>query len=428
MSAVFDPQKEQAAHGIQKRQGAILYKNISQLCTCAGGRHRGAAMADAGIIRGGAFVAEGGVFTDVGTQAELERRHPGIPAVDCGGKLVTPGYIDSHTHLVFAGERSAEFAMRLQGASYMEIMRRGGGIAATVQATRAASEEQLVAEALPVLADMLALGVTACEVKSGYGLDVQTELKQLRAVRALNKMQPVELIPTFLGAHAVPQGTDADRYIDYCCAESLPAAAESGLAEIADIFCEQGVFSLRQSERYLRRAAELGFACKLHADEMFPLGGAGLAAKLGAASADHLLKVKEEDIAALASSDTVATVLPLTAFCLGEAYAPARRLIDGGAALAVGSDYNPGSCRSYAAPLLLALCCIYMHMRVEEALVAFTANAAVACRREGRLGGIEAGKQADFLVYSCPSLEFLPYVTGVNLVKAVYKKGVQVYG
>ena len=405
-----------------------LVEGISELVTCAGGKKRGRAMADAGVIRDGAFLVDGGVIRDVGRRQELAARYRGLPVLDCGNKLVTPGYVDSHTHLVFGGERSSEFVRRLRGEPYMAIMRSGGGIAATVQATRAASEEQLVRAALPHLAEMLSLGVTTCEVKSGYGLDTETELRQLRAVARLNELQPVELIPTFLGAHAVPAGTDADRYIDYCVAESLPAAAESGLAAFADIFCEEGVFSLAQSERYLRRAADLGFRLKVHADEMYPLGGAGLAVRMGAVSADHLLQVREEDIASLAASDTVATVLPLTAFCLGERYAPARRLIDGGAALAVGSDFNPGSCCTYELPLSVALCCIYMKMSVEETLTALTVNAAAACGCEGRTGSIEAGKQADFLVYACDKKEFLPYRTGTNLVRSVYKKGELVYG
>ena len=405
-----------------------LVKGISELVTCAGGKKRGRAMGDAGIVRDGAFLVEDGIIRAVGERSELEGRFPGLPAVDCGGKLVTPGYVDSHTHLVFGGERSSEFVRRLRGESYMSIMEGGGGIAATVAATRAASEEELAESALPYLSEMLSMGVTTCEVKSGYGLDTQTELKQLRAVARLNRMQHIELLPTFLGAHAVPAGEDADRYIDDCIAESLPAAAESGLAAFADIFCEKGVFSIEQSERYLRRAADLGFRLKVHADEMYPLGGAGLAVHAGAVSADHLLRVREEDIAALAASETVATVLPLTAFCLAEPYAPARRLIDGGAALAVGSDFNPGSCCTYDLPLSVALCCIHMHMSIEETLTALTVNGAAACAREDSVGSIEAGKQADFLVYSCSQKEFLPYRTGANLVRRVYKKGELVYG
>ncbi len=406
----------------------FLVRGISELVTCAGGKKRGRAMGDAGVIPDGAFVVDGGIVRAVGTRRELEAKYPGLPALDCGGCLVTPGYVDSHTHLVFGGERSSEFVRRLRGEPYMAIMAAGGGIAATVAATRAATEQELAEAALPHLRRMLAMGVTTCEVKSGYGLDTETELRQLRAVARLNGMQPVELIPTFLGAHAVPAGEDADRYIDYCIAESLPAAAESGLAAFADIFCEKGVFSLAQSERYLRRAAELGFRLKVHADEMSPLGGAGLAVRMGAVSADHLLQVKEEDVAALAASETVAAVLPLTAFCLAERYAPARRLIDAGAALAVGSDFNPGSCCTCEIPLSIALCCIHMHMSIEETLTALTVNGAAACGCEDRVGSIEAGKQADFLVYSCPRKEFLPYRTGANLVRSVYKKGELVYG
>ena len=287
----------------------FLVRGISELVTCAGGKKRGRAMGDAGVIPDGAFVVDGGIVRAVGTRRELEAKHPGLPALDCGGCLVTPGYVDSHTHLVFGGERSSEFVRRLRGEPYMAIMAAGGGIAATVAATRAATEQELAEAALPHLRRMLAMGVTTCEVKSGYGLDTETELRQLRAVARLNGMQPVELIPTFLGAHAVPAGEDADRYIDYCIAESLPAAAESGLAAFADIFCEKGVFSLAQSERYLRRAAELGFRLKVHADEMFPLGGAGLAVRMGAVSADHLLQVKEEELEAAFSIRTIPTLL-----------------------------------------------------------------------------------------------------------------------
>ena len=403
-------------------------EHISRLVTCAGGPKRGRAMREIGVLEDGAFVVEHGMIRAVDTRRQIAAEFSHLPALDCGGKLVTPGYADSHTHLVFAGERSAEFVRRLRGDSYMDILRQGGGIAATVRATRAASEEDLIEQALPYLADMLAMGVTVCEVKSGYGLDVQTELKQLRAIQRLNRLQPIELIPTFLGAHAVPSGETAERYIDFCCAESLPAAAESGLARFADIFCEAGVFSLAQSERYLRRAADLGFSLKVHADEMSPLGGAGLAAACRAVSADHLLQIRAEDVEALAASETIATVLPLTAFCLGEAYAPARKLIDAGAMLAAASDFNPGSCCTYAVPLLVFLCCLYMKLSIEETLTALTVNGAAACGVAERVGSIEAGKQADFLVYSCPDEAFLPYFSGVNQVVRVYKRGVKVYG
>ena len=406
----------------------FLVTDIGELVTCGGGVKRGAAMKNAGAVKDGAFFVADGVIQAVGSREELEKRYRGEARFSCNGALVTPGFVDSHTHAVFGGERSEEFSMRLRGASYMSVMESGGGIAATVAATRAATEEELVRRGKEHLARMLAFGVTTAEVKSGYGLDTETELKQLSAVKKLGEIQPVELVPTYMGAHAVPAGTTAEAYIERCVNEILPKIAESGLAEFADIFCEEGVFSLSQSEKYLLKAGSLGFKLKLHADEMVSLGGAGLGARLGAVSADHLLKIGKEDIARLAKSDTIATVLPLTAFCLGEDYAPARALIDGGAIVAAASDFNPGSCCSCSVPLLIALCCIYMKMSVEETLTALTINGAAACGREKSSGSIEAGKQADFVVFSCNKKEFLPYYTGMNLVKTVFKKGVRAYG
>ena len=405
-----------------------LVTEIGELVTCAGGKKRGKAMRDVGAIEDGAFFVADGVIERVGKAEELERTYRGEERISCGGKLVTPGFVDSHTHAVFGGNRADEFAMRLRGESYMTIMRSGGGIVSTVRATRSATEEQLIAAAEKHLARMLSYGVTTAEIKSGYGLDFETERKQLRAVGKLGERQPVEIVATYMGAHAVPEGGEADRYIAECTENILPAIAAENLAEFADIFCEKGVFSLEQSERYLRRAKELGLKLKVHADEMAPLGGAGLAARLGAASADHLLKIRKEDIGALADSETVATILPLTAFCLGEEYAPARELIDAGAAVAAASDFNPGSCSTYSIPLLIALCCIYMKLSVEETISALTINGAAACGRENRVGSIEAGKQADFVIFSCERKEFLPYMTGMNQVKTVFKKGERVYG
>lgn len=406
----------------------FLVTDIGELVTSADGVKRGKEMQNVGVVIDGAFFVADGIIEAVGTREELEKRYRGEERLSCSGALVTAGFVDSHTHAVFGGERAEEFAMRLGGASYMSIMESGGGIASTVNATRAATEEELVFSAKAHLGRMLSFGVTTAEVKSGYGLDLQTELKQLYVIRKLKEIQPVELVSTYMGAHAVPEGTGADEYIDRCVTEFLPKIAESGLSEFADVFCEKGVFSLAQSEKYLLRAKELGFKLKLHADEMCTFGGAGLAAKLGAHSADHLLKIGKEDIKRLAKSDTVATVLPLTAFCLGEEYAPARALIDGGAIVAAASDFNAGSCCTYSVPLMIALCCIYMKMSVEETLTALTVNGAAACGREKTVGSIEAGKQADFVVFSCNKKEFLPYYTGLNLVKSVFKKGVKVYG
>ena len=404
-----------------------LYRGISELVTCRGGVRRGAAMREVGVIEDGAFLVRDGRIAAVGKREDLEKGYRG-EAFDCGNRLVTPGFVDSHTHLVFGGERAEEFSWRLRGDSYLSIMERGGGIVNTVDATRAASEEALEAQAKKHLVHMLAMGVTTCEVKSGYGLDTQTELKQLSVVRRLRTSQKTRLVPTFMGAHAVPRGMRSEEYIDYCLAESLPAAAKSGLCEFADIFVERGAFSLDEARRYLSRAKELGLRTKVHADEITPLGGAGLAVEAGACSADHLLQVSDRDIGALARSSTVATVLPLTAFCLGEEYAPARKLIDGGAIVAAASDFNPGSCCTYSVPLLIALCCIYMKLSVEETISALTINGAAACGREALVGSIEVGKRADFLIFDCKELKCLPYYTGINLVKSVFIEGEKVYG
>ncbi len=405
----------------------VLYRNISQLVTCRGGVRRGRTMADAAVIGDGAFLVENGVFTKVGKRQELEQGYRG-ESYDCGGALVTPGFVDSHTHLVFAGERSEEFSWRLRGDSYLSIMERGGGIVNTVDATRAASEEELLLQAQKHLAKMCAMGVTCAEIKTGYGLDTQTELKQISVIKKLKESQKMNIVGTFMGLHAVPRGKSAEEYTDECIRESLPAAAKTGVCEFADVFVEKGAFSAEQAKRYLIRARELGFALKVHADEMTPSGGTRLGAELGARSADHLLKIRDEDIALLAKSQTVATVLPLTAFCLGEEYAPARKLIDGGAIVAAASDFNPGSCCTYSVPLMIALMCIYMKMSVDEALCALTVNGAEACGREKVSGSIERGKSADFVLFDCKKRESLPYYSGINLVRSVFIGGEKVHG
>ncbi len=400
----------------------MLYRGIAELVTCRGGVRRGRAMQDAGVVKDGAFLVQGGVIERVGTRGELEKGYRG-EAYDCGGALVTPGFVDSHTHLVFGGERAEEFGWRLRGDSYLSIMERGGGIVKTVDATRKASEEELLARAKKHLANMRSMGVTGVEIKSGYGLESETELKQIAVIGALQKSERMQIVGTFMGAHAIPRGWDADAYIDLCINELLPQAAKTGVCDFADIFVERGAFTAAQAERYLRRARELGFGLKVHSDEMTASGGTELGVKLGAKSADHLLKIRDEDIVRLSKSDTVATVLPLTAFCLGEEYAPARRLIDGGAIVAAGSDFNPGSCCTYNVPLMIALMCIYMKMTVDEVLSALTINGAVACGRENVTGSIESGKRADFVIFDCDSRECLPYYTGMNLVRSVFIKG-----
>lgn len=344
------------------------------------------------------------------------------------GRCVLPGFVDSHTHFVFGGERADEFSWRLKGESYMSIMERGGGIVSTVKATRASNFIRLRAKAEGFLKQMNAMGVTTVEGKSGYGLDKETELMQLRIMRSLNgdEHRRVDIVPTFLGAHAVPQeyAGRTDDYIDFLIREVMPCVAEAGLAEFCDVFCEQGVFSIEQSRRLLLAARGMGFNLKLHADEIVPLGGAGLAAELSATSADHLLHASDADIRAIAEKGVVATLLPLTAFALKEPYARGRTMIDAGCAVALATDLNPGSCFSGSIPLTFALACIYMQMSIEEAITALTLNGAAALNRAGSIGSIEVGKKGDLVVLNTDNYHFLPYYIGMNCVIATIKEGV----
>lgn len=344
------------------------------------------------------------------------------------GRCVLPGFVDSHTHFVFGGERADEFSWRLKGESYMSIMERGGGIVSTVKATRASNFICLRAKAEGFLKQMNAMGVTTVEGKSGYGLDKETELMQLRIMRSLNgdEHRRVDIVPTFLGAHAVPQeyAGRTDDYVDFLIREVMPCVAEAGLAEFCDVFCEQGVFSIEQSRRLLLAARGMGFDLKLHADEIVPLGGAGLAAELSATSADHLLHASDADIRAMAEKGVVATLLPLTAFALKEPYARGRAMIDAGCAVALATDLNPGSCFSGSIPLTFALACIYMQMSIEEAITALTLNGAAALNRAGSIGSIEVGKKGDLVVLNTDNYHFLPYYIGMNCVIATIKEGV----
>lgn len=344
------------------------------------------------------------------------------------GKCLLPGFVDSHTHFVFGGERAEEFSWRLKGESYMSIMERGGGIVSTVKATRACNFIQLRGKAEGFLKQMSTMGVTTVEGKSGYGLDRETELLQLRVMRSLNndEHKRVDVVSTFLGAHAVPEEYNGrtDDYVDYLIREILPVVAQNNLAEFCDVFCEQGVFSIEQSRRLLLAAKEMGFALKLHADEIVPLGGAGLAAELSAVSADHLLHASDADIRAMADKGVVATLLPLTAFALKEPYACGREMIDAGCAVALATDLNPGSCFSGSIPLTFALACIYMKLNIEEAITALTLNGAAALHRADSIGSIEVGKKGDFVLLNTDNYHFLPYYIGMNCVNTTIKEGV----
>lgn len=344
------------------------------------------------------------------------------------GKCLLPGFVDSHTHFVFGGERAEEFSWRLKGESYMSIMERGGGIVSTVKATRECNFIQLRSKAESFLKQMSAMGVTTVEGKSGYGLDKDTELLQLNVMRSLNcdEHKRVDIVSTFLGAHAVPEEYQGrtDEYIDYIIRDVLPCVAKGELAEFCDVFCEQGVFSIEQSRRLLQAAKVCGLGVKLHADEIVPLGGAELAAELSAVSADHLLHASDEGVRAMRDTGTVATLLPLTAFALKENYARAREMVDAGCAVALATDLNPGSCFSGSIPLTFALACIYMRLTVEEAITALTLNGAAALNRADSIGSIEVGKKGDFVVLNTDNYHFLPYYVGMNCVNATIKEGV----
>ena len=387
---------------------------------------RGPDMGRLAVLADAALVARrDGTIDWVGKTADLPEVPPDAEVIDATGKVVLPGLVDSHTHLIFAGARADEFEQRLRGVTYQEIAEQGGGINATVRRVRVSSKEELKALARPRLRRLLAFGVTTVEVKSGYGLTLADELKSLEAVAELNAEGPWELVPTFLGAHAVPPEyrSDRDGYLRLLLDDMLPEVVRSRLAEFCDVFCETGVFSLDESERLLRRARDLGLRLKVHADELTPLGGAEMAVRLGAASADHLLCVTDAGLAALAGSETVATLLPGTAFFLGLPYAPARRLIDAGAAVALASDCNPGTCPTENLPLAGAMACTQMKMRPAEALAALTLNAAAALGRSGRVGSLEPGKQADLMICDVPDYRHLFYHFGVNHVWRVVKRG-----
>ncbi len=411
----------------------LLIHSASQLLTLSSphGPKRGAEMQELGIIEDGAVAAADGEIIAVGSTAELRSAIRARREIDAAGRVVMPGFVDPHTHLVFAGSREDEFELRLQGATYMEIMAAGGGIMSTVRRTRAASEEQLVAETMPRLRRMLAHGTTTAEAKSGYGLNTADELKTLRVIDQLAERQPIELVPTFLGAHAVPAeyAGQTDAYVDLVVSEMLPAVAEyyQSLGRplpFCDVFCEEGVFSLEQSRRVLDAARQMGFPLKIHVDEFQPLGGTRLAVELGAVSADHLVCTPAEEIALLARSDTIAVSLPGTPFGLAHtAYTPARAIIDQGGVLALATDLNPGTCYCESMPFMLALACRYMKLWPAEAIAAATINAAHAIGLGHRVGSIEVGKQADILILDLPNYRHLPYRFGTNPVKIVIKRG-----
>lgn len=407
----------------------ILIRNASEVVTCSGFEaKKGAAMSDVGVIEDGAVAVSKGIITHVGPTEEVLKQIDVSEylEVDASGRSLLPGFVDSHTHFVFGGYREEEFAWRMKGDSYMSIMERGGGIVNTMNATRKTSYDDLFGDAYERLDTMMDMGVTTVEGKSGYGLDLATELIQLRIMEELNEEHPVDIVSTFLGAHAVPPefAGRTDAYVDYLIDEVLPNVRNEHSVTFCDVFCEPGVFSVEQSERLLKAARSLRFKLKLHADEIVCSGGAELAARMKAVSADHLLQISDTGIKRLAHCGTIATLLPLTAFSLDEPYAPGRKMIDAGCAVALASDLNPGSCFSCSIPLLFALACIRMKLSPEEALTALTINGAAAVGRAKKVGSIDVGKKADMVLLKFPSYKFLPYHVGMNIVDTVIKDGV----
>ena len=400
----------------------VIVTNIGMLATPQGsGPKKGEEQGKIQILRDAWVLMEDGMIAQVGTGPAPAADQ----TIDAQGHLVTPGLVDAHTHLIFGGWRQNELAMKLRGVPYLDILAQGGGILSTVRATRSAGQGALEDKARLALDEMLSFGTTTCEAKSGYGLDLDTELTQLRAIRALNGSHPVDLVPTFLGAHALPEDYKADRaaYIRLLCEEMIPAAAAEGLAEFCDVFCETGVFTAEESRTILEAGRRCGLAAKIHADEIDAIGGSRLAGELGAVSAEHLIVCPPEGIAAMARGGTVACLLPCTSFYLGAAFAPARDMIAAGVPVALATDFNPGSCPCLNMQLAMSLGCLKYRMTPEEVLTAVTLNGAAAIGRADRTGSVEPGKAGDLVVWNAPDLEYVCYRLGSNLAGTVVKGG-----
>ncbi|MBN8210739.1 imidazolonepropionase [Bacillus sp. NTK071] len=385
---------------------------------------------DLSIIQNGSVLIDNGTILAVGKTSELKQHYPQkiseADVIDARGMLVTPGFVDPHTHLVFAGSREQEFAMRLKGASYMDIMNAGGGIYATTEMTRLASHQELFEQSFERLDRLMKQGVTTVEAKSGYGLDLENEKKQLEVARELNQKHALDLVSTFMGAHAIPSSYKAapEEFITYLINDVMPVIATEGLAEFNDVFCEKGVFTVEQSRRVLEAGRRLGLSPKIHADELESYGGAELAAELGAVSADHLLCASEAGMDQMATAGVVAVLLPGTAFFLQKKMANARRMIDRGVPVALSTDCNPGSSPTVSTALMMNFGCLQMGMTPAEVLVAVTINAAHAINRGDQIGSIEVGKKADLLLFSVPTHHHLHYHFGENHLNRVIKSGV----
>ena len=411
---------------------SLLITGASQLLTLRGsGARRGDSLSNLGLIKDGALLVRDGLIAAVGTRAEVEKLPEARTAeqIELGGRVALPGFVDSHTHLVHAASRAEEYELKIAGASYEEIARKGGGILNSVKKLRAATSEALKKRAIAALKQFAAHGTTTLEAKSGYGLDVASELKILRLHKELATEQPLEIVSTFLGAHVVPEeyrgkAGGAERYIKLIEENLLPEIGEKRLAEFCDVFCDRDAFSVEQSKRVLQAGRQWGLAPRLHAEQLSRTGAARLAILMRAASCDHLEKVNKSDIQALGKSDTVATLLPGCDFHLGlKQYAPARALIEAGAIVSLATDYNPGTSPTLSMPMILSLACAQLRMTPAEAIAAATINAAYALRREKTAGSLEVGKQADIAVFDVADYREIPYYFGVSHCWMTVKRG-----
>jgi len=411
-----------------KEKADILIVNANELITLAGGSEKprtGKQMRDIGIIKGGCVAVKDGRIIAVGKTSDVRKGVRAETIINASGKTVMPGFVDPHTHLIFAGSREDEFQMRVEGASYMDILRAGGGILKTVRETRKASADELLGFGLNTLDVMLCYGTTTVEAKSGYGLTTKDEMKILGVIKRLNQLHAVDVVPTFMGAHAVPAEyrNAPEDYVKIVVEEMIPKVAEKELAEFCDVFCEKGVFTLEQSRRILEAGKNHGLKPKIHADEMNASGGAELAANVGAVSAEHLLHSSDAGLKAMADKGVIAVLLPAAALSLmGGRYADARKMIDYGVPVALGTDFNP-SCWIENQQLVVAFACFFMRMTPAEAITAATINAAHAIGRAHEVGSLEVGKKADIIVLNVPNHVFVGYRFGVNLVDKVIKNG-----
>ena len=407
-----------------------LILNASQIVTPKGfSAVKGESMDNLTIIEDGAISISNGKIEAIGTTNEVIKNLKSIndyKLINAKGKCILPGFVDSHTHFIFGGYRPVEFINRINGTPYLDILKAGGGIQNTVNATRNADFSLLYESAMERLDGMLKQGITTIESKSGYGLDFDNEIKQLKVSTLCNANHAIDIVNTYLGAHAVPtEFTNRnDEYIDFIINNVLPKVKEENLADFCDVFCEDSVFSIDESRKLLTAAKNMGFKLKLHADEIVSLGGGELAGELKATSADHLLAVSDEGINKMIENNVIATLLPCTAFCLNKPYAPARKFIDKGASVALATDFNPGSCFTNSIPLVLALATIHMNMTINEAITAITLNGAAAIGKADSIGSIEEGKNADLVILKYPDYRFLIYNTGINIVDTVVKNGI----